>query len=375
MKRGCLVVFILVCTFVSASELSELAESMQPGDWAELDTIDLYDAVNQEEGGATHSIFPYSEDGKWDPITRRFFFIGGDHIYNQSPQSRIISYSEENNTWQTEPKAYWMNSGFFHGYDHTAYNPEGYLYHRPFSSEMVYIYNLLDDSWDELAPMGVGDNGFSCCAGVEYFPGLGLVMIGWNQVWIYDDGWNMVSEDHSMGDYHNFAEYNPVHNVLIFGGGNDNKEMYKLDSNGSVTKLGDMPYPVRVNDAIATVDPVSGNYLFFFGGGPGYFYIYDVLDDDWQLQSSDIPLFIYKTEESDDPEIDLTIAGPVNTHGVVMFVQHTPFYNATVLLYKHAPDAYSCTTLSELSIVINQWKLGDVSIIFLMNSIADWKNC
>jgi hypothetical protein len=53
-------------------------------------------------------------------------------------------------------------------------------------------------------------------------------------------------------------EYNPVHRVMIWGGGN-----------------------------IVTVDPVSGDYLVF--GSDGSFYAYDVNADRWTLRPGPVP--------------------------------------------------------------------------------------
>ena len=60
-----------------ASPLSELAESLEPGQWGELATEEI-DAVLVANGASGIQI-PYSEDIVWDPQTRQLFFIGGDH--------------------------------------------------------------------------------------------------------------------------------------------------------------------------------------------------------------------------------------------------------------------------------------------------------
>jgi hypothetical protein len=66
----------------AATPLSELAASIEPGEWAQLETEGLLPVLAEQNGGATASILPYAEDGVWDPTTGQFFFIGSDHIYD-----------------------------------------------------------------------------------------------------------------------------------------------------------------------------------------------------------------------------------------------------------------------------------------------------
>ena len=54
--------------------------------------------------------------------------------------------------------------------------------------------------------------------------------------------WTILSDGQlPMGPYHNFAEYNPVHKVVIFGGGNGSNDIYKLDTCGQNYNHGTSP--------------------------------------------------------------------------------------------------------------------------------------
>jgi hypothetical protein len=144
----------------------------------------------------------------------------------------------------------------------------------------------------------------------------------------------------NFGDYHTLAEYNPVHEVVIFGGGENYspyqafRTLYKLAPNGSITALRDAPFTLRVNLSIVTVDPVSGDYLVF--GPNGEFYAFDVTANTWTQQTGTAP-FASPKRDSSVTAVDLTVATPISTYGVVMFVKHIPGNadQTKVYLYKH----------------------------------------
>ena len=67
-----------------------------------------------------------------------------------------------------------------------------------------------------------------------------------------------------MGVYQNFAEYNPVHKVMIFGGGNGSRDLYKMDNAGTITKMMNAPIDLGTTwGSITTIDPMSGDFLIF----------------------------------------------------------------------------------------------------------------
>lgn len=82
---------------LAGNAMENLAASLQPGECGELDTNGL-EAALENPGGSNHTILAYSDGGAWNPGTRQFFYIGGDHM--GGPQ-RFISYSADTNTWLT----------------------------------------------------------------------------------------------------------------------------------------------------------------------------------------------------------------------------------------------------------------------------------
>jgi hypothetical protein len=129
------------------------------------------------------------------------------------------------------------------------------------------------------------------------------------------------------GGLHPVAEYNPVHNIVIFGGGDGNNQLYKIDVNEKITALAPSPAVVgcHPSSGILTVDPVSGHYLHM--NGDGRFFQYDVVSDVWTELGTSLPF----------SNINNTIASPVSTYGVIMVVAFN-WENSKIWLYKHAPS-------------------------------------
>jgi hypothetical protein len=141
-----------------------------------------------------------------------------------------------------------------------------------------------------------------------------------------------------MGIYHNFAEYNPVHKVVIFGGGNSSAEipggdktLYKINANGAITRQKQAPIPLGIHKTVITVDPVSGDYLVLAANRQ--FYKYDVVTDTWAQLS--FPT-ILDPVQIDSTTITAVAATPVNNYGVVMLVKYSTSGNSGVFLYRHA---------------------------------------
>ena len=117
--------------WASATVLGDVAAQMQPGTWAELITTNISNTLRAS--GASGFVFGYTEDIRWDPVTEQLFYVGGDHL--DDPE--FITYSAQTNTWQREPKPYWLPINVttgalaMHGYDHSAINPAAReFYHR-----------------------------------------------------------------------------------------------------------------------------------------------------------------------------------------------------------------------------------------------------
>src|SRR6185503_11043583 len=87
-----------------ATELGKLAASMAPGSWAELKTLKMVETLGSD--GVSGALFGYSEDGAWDPATRQFLYLGGDH----NGIAEFVSHSADTNTWKRLPRPSWIGT-------------------------------------------------------------------------------------------------------------------------------------------------------------------------------------------------------------------------------------------------------------------------
>ena len=339
MKRIQIILFILISfAALQAGALRDLANSMKAGDWRTLATTGIAAALGGT-GGSMGNILPYSDDCVWDPSSRKLYFIGSDHQH-ATGYPRFVVYSESTNTWTTLARPSWFPSlteTAMHGYDHSALNPEtGVLYHSPFikggGSRRLYSYDTRTSAW---LPLIMSPYASACCVGIEYFPEYhGLIFVdngGARAIYGYktaDKTWSALKTGVSLGDYHQVAEYNPVHKVMIGGGGNGSSALYKIDSLGNVTTMKNAPVTYGINQTVLTVDPAGGDYLMFTNSGQ--FYAYDVLTDTWALQSGTVPIYTYGGGSS----VVCVVAAPVSTYGVTMFVSCNSSSNCWVSLYK-----------------------------------------
>jgi hypothetical protein len=322
----------------AGTTLGDRAASMQPGTWAELTTSGLSDSLMRI--GAGH-ILQYSDSATWDPNTRQFQFIGGAHA--PAPNQRFMIYSDNTNTWRENPPQSWFCQPspaecVHHPYDHHALNPaNGDMYYFDRGQRNIRRYRTSTGAWDA-NPITIPFN-VALEIGIAYFPDRGGLVVAnaWG-IYFWKESTNTWSNlgTFKMGNFHNFAEYNPVHKVVIFGGGTFDaggysSDIYKMDAAGTITKLRNSAVPLSIPDATTTVDPVTGMYLVFVKDANDVFqfYKYDVIADVWQLQSTNNPI-------SNNSGLNTGLmAAPVSTYGVVMFLKYN-YGDPRVYLYKNA---------------------------------------
>ena len=339
--------FFILITVASqwlwATAMGDLAAQMKAGEWRELPTVNLLPTISGYPGGASGSVLPYAQNGLWDPKTQSFYFVGSDHQHSTG-YAKFITYSAQSNTWREFPRPSWfvpLTSTAMHGYDHNAIDAgKGILYFMEFCCPVsAWKYVIKDSIWTQMPDPNLG---YQRVGGFEYFPELGgLIFAEGGSVYFFNEAtgqWTTpLATGLVMGTYCNFAEYNPVHHIMVFGGGNGSSALYKLDASKKVTKLTDAPAEVgalRINWNIFTVDPVSGDYLVF--GGPndsGTFYTYNVVSDIWTKMNQTVPFFLPQTD-GNAGSVYRTVATPVSTYGVTMFVKWEG--GGKVYLYKHS---------------------------------------
>lgn len=328
--------FAIGITGAEASVLSNAAASLQPGRFVEIST-GLTGADLQPDNSAG-SIFDWADSGIWDPVQHRYAFIGKE----AGPDShfRNIVYDEASNTWSygTVPVAV----GTGHGYDHNTGDPvTGTHYYRDYNSTTIYRQN--GTSWATMAPL---PSGVTIVAGIaKSRTGLLYSDLTWDVY--YDDatGAQRVVDCRvaypglpKIGDYHSIAEYDPVHDVFLIGGGNNTLAMYRVAIVNGVpvrTPLRNAPWEFGVGEydqhTNITCDPVTGEFIIY-KKITGVFYGYNIMTDTWrQIGTSGDG----KMPPLPVGRVTSPVAAAVSSYGVIMYLAHRGS-SASVYLYKHA---------------------------------------
>ncbi|MGE0763885.1 MAG: hypothetical protein AB7N80_11455 [Bdellovibrionales bacterium] len=325
------------------SVLAMKAQQLQPGQWVTLNKagdgagFDYSFIESCQPTGCFDTILNYADKGFWLPTLKEIHFLGKGHI----AEHKYVHYSEATNKWITDPRPAWACGqvancyGMGHGFEHSAANPlNGDFYARIQSSSVVYKLNRATGVWSQLPAAPT----LEVAIAIEYFPELGgLLMIGTTgsessgQAHLYREStgrWERIGTNFPMGAYHNVARYDAVNKIIIFGGGNGSRNLYKINASGQVSAIAQAPIPVRVLENVFTVDPVSGNYLLF--GPRGEFYEYNTNQNSWRaLSTANVPIF-----KSNENQMWMRVAIPISTYGVNAFLVEDSG-NTRVVLYKH----------------------------------------
>ncbi len=248
---------------VTAATLQQAAETLNPGEWAQLETSNFnHDLMQvQTSEGRSYHIAGWTDDGMWDPVSKSFFYLG----YRK--ESKFISYESEADVWRTLDVEDWpQDTDFGHIYGNNALDANNRMfYHHPSDSRRVYGYSLETNSWQSLPelPVPSGDLGTS----IEYFPELdGLFRFSRNSLLYLENGANHWIE---MGPldvvgYHALMRYNPIQKEIIFMGGNYSKTVVnRMDRFGNIERLTDAPFEIGIGQHQLLVHPESGHYLIF----------------------------------------------------------------------------------------------------------------
>jgi hypothetical protein len=324
MKTICtfLIILILMTTNISATALGDAVSQMQPKSWRALFTNGIETGMFRI-GVKNEPIFVFANDGVWDPHTEQIMFLGAPHQYPWVWS--FVIYDAATNNWRSGNLDPYLlpNVTSTHTYDNLTLKYEtGEVFFWSTSPQLIK-YTPATDKWS-----GVSASNTSALSGpysaMNYFPELnGLVYVNAGAVALYDfntNGWKSLGS-RSMGGIHNIGEYNPVHKVMVLGGGAGSNQLYKLDANGTLTTLKPAPFVIEVAQNLFTCDPVTGDYLLLREDS---LWAYDVTTDTWASVAKN-PISGFRAHWA------VTI--PISTYGVVAFLTN---YQWPVLLYKHA---------------------------------------
>jgi hypothetical protein len=334
---------------VCASPLSELAASIQPGTFAQLE----FPGVNLGEllsvCGSASTIGEYADSASWDPGSHQVLFLGNSH--GNCYGSKFIIFSEDAHAWREGPLpadpciAPMTQMCFAHAYSHNTIDPKtGIAYYRHYGQRTVWQFDTRGtQTWSVQSTIATRRDATGCCDGLEFLPSTtrpGLLFVDgsegvyfgaepahdWQLLANTALAWDSTLPTLPMATHDNFAELDPVHGQILFGGGDVPVSLYTYDASGTITPRAAAPAGVMTNSTRAWVsnDPVSGRFLFFIDDGS--FWEYDAIADVWARQSGTHPLA---------PRGAFTgFEVAITSYGVVMFMVWN--FDATrVWLYKH----------------------------------------
>ncbi|MEL6214620.1 MAG: hypothetical protein AAFQ99_02970 [Pseudomonadota bacterium] len=269
--------------------------------------------------GLSDAHFYWANSGVWDSANNRVIWVGGPgSCCATTPTYVMVRYNENTNTWQSDNTPY-TSSG--HAYDGNAFGANK-LFFALNSQSSVKVWN--GGSWSTLPNVNVTP---SVANAMTYFPEAdGLVYVGGNgSLAIYREasGWSDISGS-GWGDYHVFAEYNPVHGVVWFGSGNNaNQKTFRLNSDLSVTQMQDAPFSLGASAAIQVVDPASGKYLVL-NRQNNTWWEFDIMANQWSQINN----------MTNKPGISQSIfAVSLPEHNAIMMYNHG---SNNAFLYRHA---------------------------------------
>ena len=316
------------------SALGELAEATPVGQWRELQTSGLFNAV--KDNGSSLQIVTYGYEMEWHPQSREIFFLGGDH----NGCEKFISYSTLQNQWTIEPRPSFLPScpTQNHSYNYNALDPTGgsffYANNR---------YNIASGSWDLSFGLPSGPyyerSNWSAewtSHGYTVFAKTGSGQNVSDSVFAYNfqtGNWsNIGAGTGSSANIHVLSQYNPTSKIAIFGGGDNTNRLYRLDEHGAVTRLQSGPIPVLTlhpnSGVVVTPEPVSGGFLFYTASGQ--FYHLDAETDTWTaLSSQNLPFAHVGT-------INHIASVAVPEYGVVAYIQVVNYSYAEMWIYRYA---------------------------------------
>jgi len=228
---------------------------------------------------------------------------------------------------------------FSHAYGHNTVDPAtGTLYFRQAFTMKFFKYS--NGAWTSIPTPPTQSS--QCCGALEYFPEMKklLYLDGDWGLWAYDPSANSWVElananvanatpglpNLPMASYTDFAVYNPVQKVVLFGGGSG---LYKVDASGKVTTMRAPPVGLGASQAVVSVDPVGGKNIVLSGSS---MYQYDSSSDAWTTLAIALPSVLTSLGGVGDGLVETT----VTTYGVIMYTKYSNNSSA-VYLYKHSP--------------------------------------
>jgi len=316
----------------AAAPLIEAAQSMSEGEWRKVQTTGLTKEFLEEKSSANDSIMQWGAKAAWEPQSQMFLFAGAPH----GGARKMIRYKALEDRWEEGPVHPGQGA---HSYYYSATQTENGLWYRYLSEVndgtvgMIGVYDPQSNSWSTLPGTVNHKNQGPKFGGFAYFPERNgfLLVAGWRGGYWYDKSsasWSRI--DYPNNNIHDYAVYNPVHKVVMFGGGGDgqssNLDFWVMNAAGETLGPYTAPQLIRTSEGHITVDPVTGKYLVIFDGRQ--LFEYDVSKNQW-ARLPDPPQVFAQSQDMNGR----WVAAPIASLGVIMYLMYSP--EPAVYLYKH----------------------------------------
>jgi len=402
-----------------ASVLSDLARTVQPGTFVELEIDgsvstceamippmplvdqngELIPPIRPQDLG---NILEFTDEAHWDSIGKEVYIAGTRRPYKPWDQG-FVKYSEATNSWtilDVPPFGFGA-----HGYDNGALDvARGTFYwSRVAQANNVWSMSLETGEWVQLpnAPIAAGEQ-----SALEFFPNIGKLVFfdargGRASMYaLYDPKTNQwdspVSLAEPFGGISHFSEYNPSHGVMLFGGGHnysaggtlpdptpnidESRRLYQLDSDLVVTRLPNAPTGLGQSGAgpIQTIDPNSGNLVVFQGQpnpgsaascpspGPLPIWEYNLDTNSWGQTG---------TQQLSDRWCSLdTVAVPLPEYGVNFIVSVKGTADCKVYLYRHSPGTAELDIITQpASETVEQGQQATFNVLAVGSGVLNYQ--
>jgi hypothetical protein len=340
-----------------ATVLSDTVTAMAPGTWA------IITPNNTSVLNSNNTV--YADRAVWDTVNRKFVFTGAYH----ADTLRTYVYDEITNSWTnaTPPTAPsdWLKPApgaqvGAHAYGTNTVDESGNAYFRVDESVQTCVnelkaactnffkYNIATNTWSYLPPIAARVGYETCCDPLVYFPELSSLMFfdgAYGRIWRYNlstSTWSLWAtnsgyNNNGGGTTWSFAIYNPALKEIIYSSAAASQHIYKIDSGGNISDLGQRPpYNFYNGSGFAsnfTVDPISGKYIL-------------IENNDSALAITTVRVFdsrsnTWTTTVAPPADVRGSIATAYNqTHGVTMTLvcgaTSTASCDGKLAIYKHS---------------------------------------
>lgn len=365
------ILFLIWATAAQATTLGDAATALSAGEWsAALTTTDFASGAILRPP-STGSIIEYQDKALWNPINNTVLIFGAAHGNPDTQNQMFAKYTESTNTWVNNlPLPGTGILGPQHHYHHDTIVPAtGDLYHRDYNSGVIRKFTHSSQTWSTCTSRP----GSQQVAGaLQYFPDRDSLIFldgDWG-VWELSlaagncaGAWSQRASTigggfspqlTGLGSYHNQAAYSSACSCVILGGGGSSTTLYKYNAGGTFGSVATAPVPIAIPQAgqgsIFTVDPTTGRILVWsYSNAATTMYEYDPSANTWATIVRTSPMF-----PGPEGGVTETVAIPISTYGVIMFVSAGSASGGQIRLYKHAagtPDTEAPTTPTNLAAV------------------------